>query len=71
MNATVVPQTTLGDLTLWPANETQPFVSTLNALDDQIVANAAIVPAGLLGGVSAFVTNGTHLIVDTNGYFAP
>ncbi len=71
LNATVVPETALGYLTLWPAAEAQPLVSTLNALDDPIVANAAIVPAGLLGAVSAFVTNRTHLILDTNGYFAP
>ncbi len=71
LNATVVPETALGYLTLWPTAESQPLVSTLNALDDPIVANAAIVPAGLLGAVSAFVTNRTHLILDTNGYFAP
>ena len=71
LNATVVPDTTLGYLTLWASGEAQPFVSTLNALDDRIVANAAIVPAGANGSVSSFVTNRTHLIVDTNGYFAP
>ena len=49
----------------------QPFVSTLNALNDSIVANAAIVPAGTSGGVSSFVTDATHLIIDSNGWFAP
>lgn len=71
LNATVVPQAVLGYLTLWPAGETQPFVSTLNAIDDKIVANAAIVPVGSLGAVSAFATEATHLVLDTNGYFAP
>ncbi len=69
--ATVVPATTLGYLTLWPTGSPQPFVSTLNALDDSIVSNAAIVPSGVSGSVSGFVTNQTHLILDTNGYFAP
>ena len=71
LNATVVPDKALGYLTLWPAAQAQPLVSTLNALDDPIVANAAIVPAGQLGAISAFVTDRTHLILDTNGYFAP
>jgi hypothetical protein len=71
LNATVVPATTLGYLTLWPFGTAQPLVSTLNALDDSIVANAAIVPAGTGGAVASFVTNQTHLILDTNGYFAP
>lgn len=71
LNATVVPETTLSFLTLWPSGAPQPLVSTLNALDDLIVANAAIVPAGTAGAVSSYVTNGTHLILDANGYFAP
>ena len=70
LNATVVPDTLLGYLTLWPAGQPQPLVSTLNALDDRIVANAAIVPAGPGGVVSSYVTGKTHLILDTNGYFA-
>ena len=56
---------------MWPAGQTQPLVSTLNAVGDPIVANAAIVVAGSSGPVSTFVTNETHLVVDTNGYFAP
>ena len=70
LNATVVPSTTLGYLTLWPSGSAQPFVSTLNALDDPIVANAAIVPAGTQGGVASFSTHATQLILDTTGYFA-
>jgi hypothetical protein len=71
LNATVVPATGLGYLTMWPTGSAQPFVSTLNAVGDPIVANAAIVPAGTSGGVSSFVTDVTHLVLDTNGYFAP
>ena len=71
LNATVVPVSGLGFLTMWPAGQSQPLVSTLNALDDPIAANAAIVVAGASGAISTFVTNQTHLIVDTNGYFAP
>jgi hypothetical protein len=71
LNATVVPQGPLSYLTLWPSGITQPVVSTLNALDGSIASNAAIVPAGTSGGVNAFVTNTTNLILDINGYFGP
>lgn len=70
LNATVLPATTLGYLTLWPSGINQPIVSTLNAIDGSIMSNAAVVPAGLNGGVTAFLTDRTHLILDINGYFA-
>jgi len=71
LNITVVPHAALQYLTTWPMGQPQPVVSTLNALDGNIVANAAIVPAGTSGAVSVFVTNDTDLIIDINGYFAP
>ena len=71
LNATVVPTAGLGYLTLWAAGQAQPLASTLNAPDDPIVANAAIVVAGVGGAVSTFATHQTQLILDTNGYFAP
>ena len=71
LNATVVPTTGLGYLTLWPFGSTRPFVSTLNAIDGAITSNMALVPAGTSGAVASFVTNGTQLIFDTTGYFAP
>jgi hypothetical protein len=46
-------------------------VSTLNAPKGQVAANAAIVPAGYIGSIDAFVTNNAHVIVDVNGYFGP
>jgi len=72
LNATVVPRPeNLDYLSLWPAGQAQPFVSTLNSFDGRVVANAAIVPAGSDGAISAFVTDNTDLIIDINGYFAP
>ena len=71
LNFTSVPQGSLGYLTVWPAGQTQPFVSTLNALTGTITANAAIVPAGTNGDVSVFATNNSDLVIDVNGYFAP
>lgn len=70
LNMTVVPLGVLGYLTAWAAGKPQPIVSTLNASKGQIVANAAIVPAGTNGAVNVFVTNAADIVIDTNGYFA-
>jgi len=69
LNVTVVPSGPLSYLTLWPAGETQPLVSTLNSFDGSVVANAAIVPAGAGGAVSVYASNPTDVIVDIDGYF--
>jgi YVTN family beta-propeller protein len=61
----------LGYLTVWPAGEGQPVVSTLNALTGTVTANAAIVPAGQNGAISVYPSQGTDLVIDINGYFAP
>jgi YVTN family beta-propeller protein len=61
----------LGYLTVWPTGESQPLVSTLNALTGTVTANAALVPAGQNGGISVYPSNGTDLVIDINGYFAP
>jgi hypothetical protein len=72
LNVTVVPRSgVLGFLTVWPTGQTRPNVSTLNSFDGRIVANAAIVPAGVNGSVSVYVTDAADVIVDINGYFAP
>jgi hypothetical protein len=71
LNVTVVPHGTLGYLTAWPTGQTQPVVSTLNSIDGTVLANAAIVPAGVGGAVSFFGSHDTDLVVDINGYFAP
>ena len=68
LNATVVPPGPLGFLTLW-GEGSMPTVSTLNAFDGSVVANAAIVPAGANGLVTALASNQSQLILDINGYF--
>jgi alpha-tubulin suppressor-like RCC1 family protein len=69
-SATVVPSGPLGYLSLWPQGQTQPLVSTLNALDGAITSNMAIVPTSN-GAINAFASDGTHLILDIAAYFAP
>jgi len=72
LNVTVVPEHTLGYLTIWPTGEAQPTTSLLNSPDGRVKANAAIVPAGMpSGSVSVYVTDTTNVILDIDGYFAP
>ena len=71
LNVTVVPDGTLGYLTVWPTGQQQPLVSTLNSIDGRTKADAAIVRAGTRGGVSFYVTDTTNLVLDIDGYFAP
>lgn len=69
VNVTVVPKGPLGFLTMFPCGQTLPLASTLNSIDGRVKAAAAIVPAGASGGVCAFATNNTDLVLDINGYF--
>jgi hypothetical protein len=71
MNFTAVPHGPLGYLSVWPSDQSQPFVSTLNASTGTVTANAAIVPAAADGGISVYASNDTDLVIDVNGYFAP
>lgn len=70
LNITVVPANKLSYLTAWPAGQSRPLVSTLNSFEGAILANAAIVPAGVSGAISIFVTDRTDVIIDINGYFS-
>ena len=72
-NVTAVPHPAhqrLGYLTVWPAGQQQPVVSTLNNPTGTNVANAAVVPAGANGSIAVYPNNDTDLLIDTNGYFA-
>jgi hypothetical protein len=70
-NATVVPlQGVLNVLALWPAGQSQPLVSTLNAFDGAVTSNMAIVPTNN-NDVDAYASQQTQLIIDVSAYFAP
>jgi uncharacterized repeat protein (TIGR03803 family) len=72
-NVTAVPHPSgqrLGYLSVWPAGQQQPVVSTLNNPTGTNVANGAIVPAGTSGAIAVYPTNDTDLLIDINGYFA-
>jgi len=61
----------LNYLTVWPSDQQQPYVSTLNNPTATVVANAAIVPAAVNNSnIKVFAYNSTDVIMDINGYFA-
>jgi hypothetical protein len=47
------------------------LASTLNSWEGQVVANAALVPAGTNGQISLYASDDTDVLFDVNGYFAP
>ena len=69
VNVTVLPHGPLSFLTVWPAGEPQPGVSTLNSPDGRTKANAAIVTGGTKGEISVFAYNTTDVLLDVSGYF--
>ena len=69
LNVTVVPAGTLPYLTLWPTGQSKPLVSTLNSWEGDVVANAALVPAGADGSIDVYAAGTTNVIIDVNGYF--
>jgi hypothetical protein len=71
LNITVVPPGPLVYLTAWPTGLGAPSVSTLNAPDGIVAANAAIVAAGPNGAISLFASNETDVLIDIDGYYAP
>jgi hypothetical protein len=72
LNMTAAPSGSyLGWLTTWPSGTVEPVVSTLNAWDGLVRANAAIVPAGADGAISVYVSDPADVFFDINGYFAP
>ena len=71
VNLTVLPRGPLNYLTMWPAGEPEPLVSTLNSPDGRLKANAAIVAGGAKGEISVFSYDTTDILLDVSGYFVP
>jgi hypothetical protein len=71
-NFTVVSPAGSGFLLVFPQGGVQPTVSTLNYTAGQVVANAAVVPLGATGAITAIPgVSGFDLLIDVNGYYAP
>jgi hypothetical protein len=60
-----------GQLKIWPADQAEPNVSTLNRNTVNVTeSNAAIVALSSIGQIAVKTGNaGAHVIIDTNGYF--
>jgi hypothetical protein len=70
LNLTVVLPTGSGYLATFPKGGVVPLVSSVNFGAGQVIANAAIVPLGTGGAITAFTAGaGADLLIDTNGYF--
>jgi len=70
VNTTVIPQSLLGSLSMWPNGEVQLLVSMLNASDQAVTSNMALVPT-TNGSIDVFASSSTHLVLDVSSYFAP
>ena len=70
LNVTATNTASNGVVTLWPAGSSRPLASNLNfSGPGQTVPNAVWVPVGANGVVDAYVTTGTDLVADVDGYF--
>ncbi len=61
----------VGYISAWQDNAAWPGTVVLNAPLGGIVGNAAIVPAGIDGGIQVLATNNCDLVIDMNGYYIP
>ncbi len=71
LNVTGTEATVPGFVTVYPTGEAMPTVSNQNLIAGQTRANLATVKLGAGGKVSIFTANGTHLVADLLGYYAP
>jgi hypothetical protein len=73
VNAVATQETGSGHLTIYPADKTQPLVSSVNFNAGQTRANNAILPLSSdgTGGVNIYNGSGgtVHVVIDVNGYF--
>jgi hypothetical protein len=69
LNVTVAEPIGSGFVTVFPCGSLQPLASNLNYTMGAVVPNAVMAKVGADGKVCLFVSNGTQLIVDVNGYF--
>jgi hypothetical protein len=68
LTVTGTDATAAGFVTAFPAGIAVPDASVLNLPAAGTAANTVIVPLGAGGKISLFTSNGTHLLVDLQGY---
>jgi hypothetical protein len=70
LNATVVPNGSLGFLSLWQNGAPWPVSSILNADDNAVTSNMGLIPT-TNGSINSLSSSSTNLILDISAYFAP
>jgi subtilisin family serine protease len=58
-----------GFATVYPCGQAPPFVSNLNFVAGQIIANAVVATPDASGRICVHTSTPTHLIVDVSGFF--
>ena len=69
-NATLVPESSHGYLTLWSQGQTISLAANVTVSDGMNTGNMALVPTNN-GLIDAYSNNSTYLVLDLFGYFAP
>ena len=69
LNVTMVRPASGGYATVWPCQADRPEVSSLNALEGEVVANNVIAPVSDAGTVCFYSSVGTNFVVDIAGWF--
>lgn len=71
MNVTITGANGPGYVTAWPCGKARPLASFLNFVHGVDRANLTPVRIGNAGQVCLYVSEGTDVIADLNGYFTP
>ena len=72
LNVTLVPVngSPIAQVTLWPSGAPRPLVNTIVEPRGRVVANSAIIAAGIGGSIDIYSSGNTDIIIDVSGYFS-
>jgi hypothetical protein len=69
LTLTAVEPTAPGFATVFPCGQAPPFVSNLNFVAGQIIANAVVATPDTTGRICVHTSVPTHLVIDVSGFF--
>ncbi len=69
VNFAFVGPSSPGYLTAWAGRQPRQEVSNLNATPGEVVANSAVVPVDVNGGILVYGFSTAHVVIDVLGYF--
>ncbi|MCU1395506.1 MAG: hypothetical protein JWM34_3934 [Ilumatobacteraceae bacterium] len=70
LNVTVTGSLGNGYVTVYPCGADRPTTSNLNFAEGQTIPDAVVSKIGVAGAVCLYANVGTHVLVDTDGYFS-